>query len=296
MSKTPTNSNFSQIEKIAIESVKMASKYVSSRFGTNLSIKSKSGNPGQDLVSDVDKKSQEIIKNIVSENFPEHYFLGEEDENIYNPSTDWIWAVDPIDGTNNFVNNSLQYAISVGVLYRGIPVIGVVWVPWANSDSGLIIHSSKDNGCWIGNQKIIINQDNDKPIRGKLSGVPNRLTETYFINKKLRNNLGEERVIGSTAYELFLVAYGSMQFAISGFANVWDFAASIIIIQEAGGEIYYLNKEKNFKKFICWNISHDKTKSIENLRRWKGLILAGNPNIVNFISKNIKKKKKLGIF
>ena len=60
MSKTPTNSNFSQIEKIAIESVKMASKYVSSRFGTNLSIKSKSGNPGQDLVSDVDKKSQEI--------------------------------------------------------------------------------------------------------------------------------------------------------------------------------------------------------------------------------------------
>ena len=58
MSKTPTNSNFSQIEKIAIESVKMASKYVSSRFGTNLSIKSNSGNPGQDLVSDVDKKSQ----------------------------------------------------------------------------------------------------------------------------------------------------------------------------------------------------------------------------------------------
>ena len=117
-----------------------------------------------------------------------------------------------------------------------------------------------------------------------------------FGGKKLRNNLGEERVIGSTAYELFLVAYGSMQFAISGFANVWDFAASIIIIQEAGGEIYYLDKEKDFKKFICWDISHDKTKSIENLRRWKGLILAGNPNIVNFISKNIKKKKKLGIF
>ena len=87
-----------------------------------------------------------------------------------------------------------------------------------------------------------------------------------------------------------------MQFAISGFANIWDFAASIIIIQEAGGQINYLDKEENFKKFICWDISNDKTKSIENLRKWKGLILAGNPSMVNFISQNIKKKKKLGIF
>ena len=296
MSKPPKPSNFKKIEKTAIESVKLASEYVSSRFGTNLDIKSKSGTPGHDLVSDVDKKSQEIIKNIVSKNFPEHHFLGEEDEKIDNASTDWIWAVDPIDGTNNFVNNVQQYAISVGVLFQGIPVVGAIWVPWANSNSGLIIHSSKDNGCWIGNKKIIINQDNDKPTKGKLSGVPNRLSEKYFTNKNLRNNLGEERVIGSTAYELFLVAYGSMQFAISGFANIWDFAASIIIIQEAGGQINYLDKEENFKKFICWDISNDKTKSIENLRKWKGLILAGNPSMVNFISQNIKKKKKLGIF
>ena len=97
MSKPPKPSNFKKIEKTAIESVKLASEYVSSRFGTNLDIKSKSGTPGHDLVSDVDKKSQEIIKNIVSKNFPEHHFLGEEDEKIDNASTDWIWAVDPID-------------------------------------------------------------------------------------------------------------------------------------------------------------------------------------------------------
>ena len=289
-----SQSDLKFIKNVVVESVEKASIYVSSKFGKKLKISSKSGIAGRDLVSEADKNSQKIIEKVMSKKFPSHPLLGEEDPpNSDRKPGDWIWAVDPIDGTNNFVNNSQQYAISVSVLYKGAPIVGAIWIPWANSKkNGIIMESFKGGGTWIGNKKIIIPKTNTKPVNGRLSGLPHQLSN-FKLHKNIKNSLGEERVIGSTAYELFMVANGSLQFAISGFANVWDFAASIILIQEAEGKINCLNNNGIFSDFNGWIQPYcNKYETYNKLREWKGIFLAGNPEIVDYLSSHIEFNRK----
>jgi len=118
-----------EIELYATEVVEAAGKLVSERFGGDLYVESKDGN-GANPVTDVDRASQALIAAMVEKRFPEHMILGEEDAPKDEPEArDFIWVVDPIDGTTNYVNGHPVYAISIGVLHRGEPVVAAVWTP-----------------------------------------------------------------------------------------------------------------------------------------------------------------------
>jgi hypothetical protein len=105
-------------------------------------------------------------------------------------------------------------------------------------------------------------------------------------------NRGEIRDGGSACYEQFMVAKGSMQYAITGVARTWDFAAGILLISEAGGKIMRLNSDGQFSNFDGWmeNYKTD-SQTYTRLRKWKGLILSGPPRTVDFVAANLRSKK-----
>ena len=105
-------------------------------------------------------------------------------------------------------------------------------------------------------------------------------------------NPGEIRDGGSACYEKFMVAKGSMQYAITGVARTWDFAAGILLINEAGGKVMRLNSDGQFCNFYGWmeNYKTD-SETYMKLREWKGLVLSGPPRTVDFVAANLSSKE-----
>ena len=95
-------------------------------------------------MTSVDKASQEYLSSEIAKRFPGHGILGEEganDAESDTPAPDFVWALDPLDGTTNFLNGLPLYASSIGVIHRGVPVAGALFIPWPNSRGGFVLHS-----------------------------------------------------------------------------------------------------------------------------------------------------------
>ena len=294
-SLTFIDSELKRVEQCIVRAARESGNLVASRFGGILEISSKGSKTGKDLVTDVDRASQNLIANIMSETCPGHVLLGEEDPpDKKQEASDWMWIVDPIDGTTNYVNSSNIYAISIAALYKGETVAAAIWIPWPNDDGFELMHARKGHGTWIGDSKLHVHPENETgvPATGILSSFPRWMPKAFNINKQLMENQGEIRNGGSACYEQFMVAKGSMQYAITGVASTWDFAAGILLINEAGGKVMRLTSDGLFENFNGWaeNYKPD-PQTYERLRKWRGLILSGPPRTVDFVAANLSLKQ-----
>ncbi len=291
-----TESELEHIENSVVRAATEAGEFVSSRFGGILEITNKGDIPGKDVVTDVDKAAQRLIADVMAETCPDHMLLGEEDPPDDEPAAaDWLWVVDPIDGTTNFVNASAIHAVSVAALYRGIPVAAAIWIPWPNADGYMLMHARKGHGSWIGDTQVNVHKSSEsgEPITGILSARPGWIRRMFDVQKPLDGHFGEIRVGGSACYEQFLVANGTMQYAITGFAKTWDFAAAILLVTEAGGKVTALNSDRVFSVFDGWsnNYAND-SATYGRIRKWGGLLLTGAPATVDFVATNLRPKRK----
>ena len=295
--KTPaeiTNSELEQIEQAVTRAAREAGKFVASRFEGVLEVSTKGGIPGKDLVTDVDEASQKLIAEIMAETCPSHMLLGEEDPPDEEPAAaDWIWVVDPVDGTTNFVNSSVVHVVSVAALFRGVPMAAAMWIPWPNNDGFLVMHARTGNGTWMdgSHDKMLVHpaSDSGAPVPGVLSASPGWLRRMFNVREPLKGKFGENRIGGSACYDQFMVAKGSMQYSITGFARTWDFAAGILLVKEAGGKVLAVNSNRNFEEFGGWgqNYANDPA-TYGRLRKWRGLLLLGAPATVEFVAANLK--------
>ncbi len=293
------------IENAAIDAARQAGALVASRFGGILEVSSKGKEPGKELVSDVDRASQRLIKSLTVDRFPGHMLLGEEDPpETEPPAADFIWAVDPIDGTTNFVNGLPLHAVSIGVLYKGAPVVGAIWVPWpSNGSSGAVIHGRLGGGSWFSDgpaatrppRRLAISDAEGAPAprTGRLSAIPGGLRYAYHVGRDLRRNIGEPRVSGSTAYETAMVATGVVQFALSGGGSrVWDYAATSLVVKEAGGDVFALNSAHRWARFDGWLPFANDTATSVRLRKWSGPMLMSTPRRAAFLVDNLRPRRR----
>ncbi len=284
-------------EGVAVEAASKAGGYVLDRITSPMEIESKTGRPGRDLVTDVDRNSQIIISDIITERFPDHQFLGEEDQSEeVDPAADLVWAVDPIDGTTNYVNGSMIHAVSIGLMYRGSPIVGAVWSPWPTSnDGGIVVHARSNGGTKRNGQTMQILEPTDelkRPVSGRLSVLPSNARSVFRFDRRFRGHGGDVRVTGSASHEMANVGTGLYQYAIAGTAAVWDFAAAIIIVREAGGEVMTLASDGSWRDFAGWSqpYGNDAT-TFENLRDWRGIMLASHPETIGFIAENVQYRR-----
>ena len=280
--------NYKEYENFCLEISKIAGNYVLNNFEGNFEIFTK--DKKNNLVTEIDHNTQKIIIENIKQSYPDHTIVGEEDNiKLIQSTSEFIWVIDPIDGTTNFVNGIPNFAISIALLKDYEPIAGAIWIPWPNNEKSLIFSSSKNNGSSLGGFKLDLNKyDYTNLEEGSVSSYSSFSTLTGNRDRNIKpwNKIikGEKRVIGTVAYEMALLAKGVIKFGLFGPASIWDFGAGLLLIKEAGGVIYFLDKDYNYvEKFDSFRplIEKDKSTNEKFIYEWTGQFLIGAPGIMN---------------
>jgi len=217
---------------IAVKAARRAGSIIS-RASENLdvlTIKHKSLN---DLVSEVDRAAEDAIIDIIKGAYPEHAILAEESG--ASGDSEYVWIIDPLDGTTNFLHGFPQYCVSIGLSYKGVPAHGVIFDPSRND----LYTASRGRGAFLNDKRLRVAK-RDKLIDGLIgTGFPFRMfdhLDAYnAMLKDLMTKCAGVRRPGAAALDLAAVAAGRFD----GFWEIglkpWDMAAGVLMVTEAGG-------------------------------------------------------------
>lgn len=258
-----TNCQKSDLRQKTVSIVRDASALMKNR---NFWIKNK-GNTGNDVTA-MDVAVQEYLKEHLLAAFPGSVFMGEEEESVWDEKriseTKWLWIVDPIDGTSNFIRNLQSSAISVGLLHHGTPWMGVVYNPYLDE----MFEAEKGCGAFLNDQPIhVSDRDFSHGHFCTAASLYNKsLAKPCFsIMEEVYGQCDDFRRFGTAAIELSSLAAGRTELYFEMRLFPWDYTASVVLIQEAGGYVGTLpslpemtyhkaipiiaaNTEENFRK------------------------------------------------
>jgi len=281
----PKDVSLTEIRDEAIDMAKGASRILESHFGHVGGVEGKAGSKS-DLVSEADKESEAYLKAEIARRFPGHGILGEEGTDEQTGESEFTWVLDPLDGTLNYINGLPIYAVSIGVLHNGVPEMGCIWTPWPAKAEGVIFHACKGHGAFQDNVPVAVKQ-NPAPQPGQLAIFHRDFRLMYTKNAGPSAPIGEGRGPGSLAYEMALTSSGVFQYSVFTAPRIWDVAAGIVLVKEAGGSVLtYERDRKQWKEFSTFRSSAGEGKSsVPKLRNWHSSIMAGGEEVVQYLAK-----------
>lgn len=222
------------INKI-IEIVKEASKLMT----TDITIEQK-GNDSN-YVTSADVNVQHYLEKHLPKLIPGSTFLGEEEgEQVI--ESEYIWVVDPIDGTSNFIRGLGASAISVGLVKDGKPYLGVIYEPYKEE----MYWAERGKGAYLNGKQIHVSDRNFKhaTMCSAASLYNKDLAEPCFnIIQKVYYQSDDFRRFGAAAIELAYLAAGRVELYFEIRLFPWDMAAGQVIIEEAGGVVEFLHED-----------------------------------------------------
>ena len=193
--------------------------------------------PG-DLVTEADLLSQRAIEKRIRQDFPEHFFLGEESTSHVDWKKGLCWIVDPLDGTMNFVHRLPSFSVSIGLLLDGVPIVGVVFDPILKEVFTAIAgQGAKLNGLAI-RKSNCVSLDQALLVSSFPSRVPPDSPELIRFNRVVQR--ATMRRLGSAALNLCYVGCGRLDGYWASTLSLWDVAAGILIAHEAGAKTTHL--------------------------------------------------------
>lgn len=305
---SPDDKLLAEIEARAVELARGGGQLLSGYFGGNLNIEYKDDNP-RDPVTDADRETQDFLTKGILETFPDHDILGEEDdENAQDTDEaagDFLWVLDPLDGTKNFLHGLPVYACSVGVLHRGEPVVGAVYTPWPEEGGGVVHHARRGGGAFS-NGTPISAVELDSPQADQLITVPGMFDWLYGFDAPMRGRTGDPRVTGSIAYELIMVARGVTQYMYTSNPHLWDIVGGVAVAMEAGAALMvgqrragplgmFPSLEWRESSTLIDNWKSGDTK-VRQLRHWARPLILGSPPVARFVSSNLAWKRNPGLW
>ncbi len=228
--------NLQAFVNTAVKAARRAGREIS-RAAMNrdlLRIEDKSAN---DFVTDADRAAEAAIVEELQSAYPAHAILTEEAGFIGEKKSGYMWIVDPIDGTTNFIHGLPQYAVSIGLTYKGEPIVGVVYDVVKNE----LFTASKGHGALLDNRRIRVSET--KEMRRALigTGFPFRRgddIEGYLAAfKRVAERAAGLRRPGSAALDLAWVACGRYDGFWELSLKPWDICAGVLLVLEAGGLI-----------------------------------------------------------
>lgn len=220
------------MKSTAIKAAKEAGKLIMKYYGKKYKIKHKSP---VDVATEADIKAEELIKKIINKKYPKHSFLGEESGHDCKNS-DYLWIIDPIDGTSNFLHHLDHFCISIALQYKSEIILGVILDPLKKE----LFVGEKSKGSYLNSKKLKV-KPRPKLINHNLNfgfghDVKN-LAPLFSKVRKLREHTQSQRIFGSFALDLCYVAANRFGINIQHGSKVWDIAAALIILKEADGII-----------------------------------------------------------
>lgn len=219
-----------------VEIVREAGKILSDK---NISITQK-GNDSN-YVTSADVKVQKFLEKELLQLLPGSTFVGEEGD-AKKVTGEYVWVVDPIDGTSNFIRDIGVSSVSVGLLKNGIPYIGVIYQPYRDE----MYWAEIGKGAFMNGQKILVS---DRDFRhSHLCSAMSLYNKDYAkpcfnIIERVYAESDDLRRLGSAATELAYLAAGRVELYFEIRLFPWDIAGAIPIITEAGGVIEILYEE-----------------------------------------------------
>ena len=186
-----------------------------------------------DFVSEVDRQAEQEIIHTIRKAYPNHAILGEETG--AHEGDDYVWIIDPLDGTTNFIHGFPQFAVSIGLKHKGRLEQAVVYDPLRQE----LFTASRGAGAQLNDRRIRVSKHND--LEGALLGTgfpfkQQQHLDTYLETfKALFPMTAGIRRAGSAALDLAYVAAGRLDGFWEIGLNPWDMAAGVLLIQEAGG-------------------------------------------------------------
>lgn len=186
-----------------------------------------------DFVTDVDQRAEQEIIKIIHKAYPDHAFLGEESG--ASGDNDYVWIIDPLDGTTNFIHGLPHFSTSIAMQYRGKTKYGLIYDPLRQE----LFTASRGGGAYCNARRIRLSSQ--KTIDGALIGyafAPN--ASKYFPGfmkacAELTPHVAGLRRCGSAALDLAYLAAGRFDGLIEIGLSIWDLAAGVLLIKEAGG-------------------------------------------------------------
>jgi myo-inositol-1(or 4)-monophosphatase len=197
-----------------------------------------------DYASEVDRMAEREIINIIKAAFPEHAILAEESGK--HKGNDFVWVIDPLDGTTNFLHGFPQYAVSIALKHKGKLEVGVVYDPLRDE----LFTAKRGGGAMLNNRRLRVT--NQTSLKGALIGTgfpfkTDKHLDAYLgMFRALTTDCAGIRRAGAAALDLAYVAAGRLD----GFWEIgvmeWDVAAGILLITEAGGVITDFSFNDNY--------------------------------------------------
>jgi myo-inositol-1(or 4)-monophosphatase len=188
-----------------------------------------------DFVSEVDRQAEREIVRELKRAYPDHAILGEETGASGKAGARYTWAVDPLDGTHNYLRGIPHFGVSLALLDRGEPVHAVILDPVRNE----IFTASKGDGAFLNDRRIRIGKRESLEGAMLATGFPYRerrhLDAQLGMTRELLKRAEDIRRTGSAALDLAYVAAGRMDGYFEIGLYTWDMAAGCLLVREAGG-------------------------------------------------------------
>ncbi len=299
----PDDALLASIETAAVSMAEEAGALIAGYFGKEISTEFKDKeqtNP----VTQVDKETQAFLERSILEHFPDHGVLGEEDQEVEGESPlapDFVWVLDPLDGTRNFMYGMPVYACSVGVLYKGSPVAGAVHVPWPGSSSGVVYHARAGGRTEAGGSPVRVFEAEQSEGR-RIMAMPGSFGGMLQFRDGMHKDVGDLRMSGSLAFETAMTASGVLQYMVTLSPKIWDVAAGVLLVQSAGGTVVSGRWSRRlglvpkvewqpFDGFVRWR---EGQTTMRDLRGWSSPLVLGSAGVTSYVTGGMTARRRLG--
>ncbi len=221
---------------IATRAARAAGTIISNNFdnASNISVQEKAKN---DLVTNVDRECEKAICEIILKSFPDHCVRGEEFGAQGNLESDFVWYIDPLDGTTNFFRGVPHVAVSIGLKIKGVTTVGVVYDPIRNE----LFEASRGDGARLNGKRIRVSEARGLDGTILATAFPHRqrafLTEYKKILGRIFDKCADVRRAGTASLDLAYVAAGRLDGYFELCLYPWDFCAGELLVREAGGVV-----------------------------------------------------------
>ncbi|MBI2384166.1 MAG: inositol-phosphate phosphatase [Gammaproteobacteria bacterium] len=222
----------SEFLKAALDAAHAAGDLIRTAYRGNFEVRYKAD---ASPVTEVDEAAEAAIKRILKTRFPQHGFYGEElgRENL---DAEYLWLVDPIDGTKAFVRGYPIFSVQIALMHKGELVLGVSNAPCFNNGVGELVHAEKGKGAWLGEQRLKVSEiatlDKATLSTGNLATLAK--SSGWARLGQLIPRLHRIRGYGDFLH-YHMLANGKLDAVIESDVNILDIAALAVIVREAGG-------------------------------------------------------------
>jgi myo-inositol-1(or 4)-monophosphatase len=270
-------------EQTAIGLARAAGQRALDAFRTTVALEFK-GKKQDNPVTALDREVETFLRGELRAAFPSHGLLGEEHADDIGADAQYVWVIDPIDGTMNFASALPLFGISIGLLDRGVPIVGCIWVPVGPTLQSGVYHARSAAGASFDDQPVRVSRAEDE--RGQIMALPGGYLRAFRFRHAPRDiprparALPEPRTTGSCTAELALIASGGLRAGVFLKPSIWDVAAGAVIVREAGGLVltWADGSWSRFERFEPQKPQRGNGEA--TLRNWGRPLLLGAPEAV----------------